>query len=157
MVEVTDTLLTQAIVDEFEESPTLLPTDEGLKQITTQIEDTVNDVALEFNLSEQDVRCIIDLAFEHIDAGLVKLTKDNVVTSIVEMIRYAAAETAVDYVTYDLEYSIRYEDFSLRFDENHVVIQYYCGHEEQHEYLASRLGDLTDIDYEDDYFGYMAG
>lgn len=150
--------LKQMIIDEYEESPASLPNNEELSQIVLAIGDPVNDVTQEFNLSEPDIVAIIDLAFEHINAGLVKLTKDNVVTGITEMIRYAAAETAVDYVVRtSKDYGIRYEDFSLRFDEDHVVIQYYCGHEEQHEYLASRLGDLTDIDYEDDYFGYMAG
>lgn len=160
MTEITDTFLKQAIIGEYEESPTQLPSDAELNQIVFEVFDTVNDVAQEFynrDLSVDDiVREIVNLAFEHIDSGLVKLTDDNRVTGIVEMIRYAAAETAVDYVVRNREYNIRYEDFSLRFDTEKVVIQYYCAYKEEHEYLEARLSDLDNIYYEDDYFGYMA-
>lgn len=160
MVEITDAFLKQAIIDEYEESPTQLPSDAELNQIVFEVFDTVNDVAQELynsDLSVNDiVREIVELAYEHIDDGLVKLTDDNRVTGIVEMIRYAAAETAVDYVVRNREYNIRYEDFSLRFDTEKVVIQYYCAYKEDHEYLEARLSGLDNIYYEDDYFGYMA-
>lgn len=160
MTEITDAFLKQAIIDEYEESPADQPSDAELNQIIFEVFDTVNDVAQEFydrNLAVDDiVREIINLAFEHIDNGLVKLTDDNRVTGIVEMIRYAAAETAVDYVVRNREYNIRYEDFSLRFDTEKVVIQYYCAYKEEHEYLEARLSDLDNIYYEDDYFDYMA-
>lgn len=160
MVEITDAFLKQAIIDEYEESPTQLPSGAELNQIVFAVFDTVNDVAQELynsDLSVDDiVREIVNLAFEHIDSGLVKLTDDNRVTGIVEMIRYAAAETAVDYVVRDREYNIRYEDFSLRFDTEKVVIQYYCAYKAEHEYLEARLSDLDNIYYEDDYFGYLA-